>query len=235
MIEMDQPEGVASGYAVHRFVWPSELAAATQQLAKAVRASPFMVLTAAFNALWHKMTGATDVVAPTLTSGRGEPRFADAVGPFFNLVPLRTDLTNCGSFSELVTRTRATCLSAYAHELPFAHIAAEAPDLNTPYAAGNLSACAFQAFQFPTNMDESTFGDLTYTEVRKRTQSYPNTSDIPNGIVFTLDMLPSGEIAGHARYNKADFLESTIEKLCADYHEILTLATVNPMIKLREL
>ncbi|MGH3756283.1 condensation domain-containing protein [Actinophytocola sp.] len=235
MFVMDQPAGVPSGYAVHRFLLPEELSSATQRLAKAVRSSPFMVLLAAFNALHHKMTGRTDVVACTLTSGRGEPRFADAVGPFFNLVPLRTDLADRGSFAELVTKTRSTCLEAYAYELPFADIAAEAPDLNKPYAVGNLAACAFQAFQFPTNMDESTFGDLTYTEVRKRLLSHPNTSEIPNGTVFTLDLLPSGEIAGHIRYNKAEFLESTIEKIAADYSEILAMATTNPTITLREL
>jgi non-ribosomal peptide synthetase component F len=232
---MDQPPGVPYGYAVHRALFPAELCSATQQLAKALRASPFMVMTAAFTALLHKMTGASEVVAPTLTSSRGEPRFADAVGPFFNLVPLRTDLTGCGSFSELVTRTRSTCLEAYANDLPFAHIAAEAPDLNKPYAAGNLSACAFQAFQFPTAMDETTVGDLTYSEVRRRLLSSQNTSEIPNGIVFTLDILPSGEIAAHARYSKADFLESTIEKLVGDYREILALVTTNPMIALRDL
>lgn len=234
-IEMDQPAGVPAGYAVHRFILPAELSTAAQQLARGLRASPFMVLLAAFNALLHKMTDQTDVVSATLTASRGEPRFAETVGPFFNLVPLRTDLADCGSFSELIVKTRSTCLEAYAHELPFAHIAAEAPDLNKPYAAGNLAVCAFQSFQFPTSMDESTFGDLTYSEVRRRQMSYPNTSDIPNGIVFTLDLLPTGEIAGHARYNKAEFLESSIEKLVGDYSEILTLGTTNPTITLREL
>ncbi len=235
MIETDRPEGVPYGYAVHRTLFPAELSTATQNLAKVLRASPFMVLLAAFNALQHKITGEEDVVSPTLTSGRGEPRFADAVGPFFNLVPLRTDLAGCASFSELVSRTRATCLEAYSYELPFAHIAAEAPELNKPYAAGNLSACAFQSFQFPNTMDPTTVGGLTYTEVRRRELSCQDTSEIPNGIVFTLDTLPSGEIAAHARYGKADFLESTIEKLVADYREILTLATTNPTIALREL
>lgn len=234
-IVMDQPEGVPYGYAVQRFLIPVELSSTTQQLAKGLRASPFMVLLAAFNALMHKMTGETDVVACTLTSGRGEPRFADVVGPFFNLVPLRTDLTEIGSFSELITKTRTTCLEAYANELPFAHIAAEAPELNKPYEAGNLAVCAFQVSQFPNAMDATTIGDLSYTEVRKRLQSYPDTSEIPNGIVFTLDLLPSGEIAGHVRYNKAEFLPSTMDALVNDYRDVLAKATANPLITVREL
>ena len=233
--EMDQPEGVPAGYAVHRFVFPAELATAVQRLAKGLRASPFMVFLAAFNALAHKMTGATDLVTATITAGRGEPRFAETVGPFFNLIPLRTDLTGCASFSELIARTRTTCLEAYAHELPFAQIAGQAPELNTPYAAGNLAVCAFQMFQFPTEMDATAVGGLTYTEVRKRLLSNPNTHEIPNGIIFPLDLLPSGEIAGHAKYNKAEFLESTIEKMVGDYREILALVTTNPTIALRDL
>lgn len=235
MIVMDQPEDVPYGYAVHRQIYPPELATAAQNLAKGLRASPFMVLLAAFNALWQKMTGETDVVIPILSSGRGEPRFAEVVGPFFNLMPLRTDLSECPTFSALVNKTRAACLEAYAHELPFAHIAAEAPDLNKPYAAGNLAACAFQSFQFPNLMEETTIGDLTYTEVRKRLLSCEDTSEIPNGIVFTLDLLPTGEIAAHARYSKADFVEATIEKLVGDYREILALVTTNPTIALRDL
>lgn len=235
MIVMDQPEGVPYGYAVHRQIFPPELATAAQNLARALRASPFMVLLAAFNALWHKLTGETDVVVPILSSGRGEPRFAEVVGPFFNLVPLRTDLSECPTFSALVNKTRGSCLEAYAHELPFAHIAAEAPDLNKPYAAGNLAACAFQSFQFPNLMEQTTVGDLTFTEARRRVESCDDTSEIPNGIVFTLDLLPSGEIAAHARYSKADFVEATIEKLVGDYREILALATTNPTIALRDL
>ncbi|MFI7677463.1 condensation domain-containing protein [Actinophytocola sp. NPDC049390] len=234
MVATDQPD-VPYRYAVHRQIFPPELATAAGNLAKALRASPFMVLLAAFNVLWHKKTGDVDVVTPILSSGRGDPRFAEAVGPFFNLVPLRTDLSDNPAFSELVNRTRTTCLEAYAHDLPYAHIAAEAPDLNKPYEAGNLSACAFQSFQFPDLMEETTVGDLTYTEVRKRVESSSETSEIPNGIVFTLDLLPTGEIAAHARYSKADFLEPTIEKLVGDYREILALATTNPTIRLRDL
>lgn len=234
-ITMEQPEGVPYGYAVQRFVWPEELADATRALAKGLRASPFMVLTAAFNALMYKMTGETDLVTCTFISGRNEPRFADVVGPFFNMVPLRTDLTDCGTFSELVTRTRSTCLNSYSNELPFAQVSAEAPDLNKPYAAGNVAVCAFQVFQFPNAMDATTVGDLTYTEVRKREQSHPDTSELPNGLVFTLDLLPSGEMAGHVRYNKAEFHEATMQKLTGDYRDILTRATAEPTISLEEL
>lgn len=234
-IPMDEPEGVPYGYAVHRFLWPTELADATKQVARSLRASPFMVLTATFNALMYKMTGQTDLVTGTFIAGRDEPRYADVVGPFFNMIPLRTDLTDCRTFSELVNRTRATCLDSYAHALPYGVISMEAPELNAPFAAGGVAVCAFQVFQFPNAMEETTVGGLTYTEVRKRSMSYEQTSELPNGLVFTLDLLPSGEIAGHIRYNKAEFLPSSIEKLADDYLGILTRATGKPTIALKQL
>ena len=234
-IPMDEPEGVPHGYAVRRFLWPAELADATRQVGRALRASPFMVLTATFNALMYKMTGETDLVTGTFIAGRNEPRYADVVGPFFNMVPLRTDLTDCRTFADLVNQTRATCLEAYAHELPYAHISAEAPELNAPFAAGGVAVCAFQVFQFPNAMEDTTVGGLTYTEVRKRSMSYPETSELPNGLVFTLDLLPSGEIAGHIRYNKAEFLQDSIDTLAGDYLDILTRVTGKPTIALNRL
>jgi condensation enzyme len=231
-IVMDEPEGFTRGYAIKRFVWPAELAAATGRVAKELRASPFMVLTAAFNCLLHRRTGGTDLVASTFTAGRGEPRFADTVGAFFNMVPLRTDMSGNPSFEEIVRRTRATILDAFANDLPFGHIVNESPTLLKPYEAGNLAVPAFQVFQFPASMDGTAVGGLTWTEVRKRALSCSEAADIPNGVMFMVDLLPSGEMAGHVKYNRAEFLESTADALAADYREILTRAIADPTITL---
>jgi len=122
-MDMVPPPGQVSAYANHRFLLDAGLAAGAADLARARRCSPFMVLFAAFQAVLAKLTGAFDVVAPTMTSGRGDPKFADTVGAFFNLVPVRTDLTECDSFTALVDRARSACLEAYSRELPFGDIA----------------------------------------------------------------------------------------------------------------
>lgn len=104
------------------------------------------------------------------------------------------------------------------------------PELLKPYEAGNLAVPAFQVFQFPDAMDGTTVGGLTYTEVRKREMSWPEAAEIPNGVMFMVDLLPSGEINGHVKYNRAEFLQSTAEKLIGDYREILTRAVAEPTI-----
>lgn len=229
-IPMDHapPSTAAAAYAAHRFLLSRDLTSAALELARALRSSPFMVLLAVFDVLLYKMTGTADVVAATMTSGRGDLRFQDTVGPFFNMVPLRTDLARCGSFRELVLSTRTTCLDAYKQEIPFAQIVAEAPELMRPYAAGNLAVCVFQLFQFPDIIDGQPVGDLKFTEIRRRLQSYPLATDLPNGVLWSLDLLPSGETAGHMKFNTREFDSTTIARMAEDYDEILRRAVAAP-------
>lgn len=227
-MDMVPPADQVSAYADHRFLLDAELAAAAADLARARRCSRFMVLRAAFDLVLYQITGDPDVVAPTMTSGRGDKQFADTVGAFFNLVPLRNDLTKCDSFAALVDQTRSTCLEAYSRELPFGDIAAQAPSLTRPYAAGNLAVVTFQLFQFPGVMNGQRVGSLEFSEIRRRLRSCIASTDIPNGALWTLDILPSGEIAGHIKYNKNEFRPDTMIGLTDEYRRILTNALAAP-------
>ena len=222
-------------YATYRFLLPAELVNSALELARVLRSSPFMVLLAVFELLLHKVTGSTDVVTATMTSGRGDLQFSDTVGPFFNMIPLRTDLAQCGDFGKLVAATRTTCLEAYRQELPFAQISAEAPEIMRPYAAGNLAVWAFQLFQYPGVIDGQRVGDLTFAEIRRRLKSYPLTSDIPNGVLWSLDLLPSGEAAGHMKFNTREFDRTTMARMAGDYSEILRRAIAAPDSPLKEI
>lgn len=219
---------VAGLYSVHRFLIEESVTASVLGLARAVGCSPFMVLLSAFQVLLHQMTGVTDMVAPILTSGRKDPSFNDTVGPFFNMVPLRTDLTGCGSFAELVRRIKDTCLEAYEHELPFGHIVAQAPEIMGPYARDDGAVCAFQVLQFPAMTEAETVGDLEYEEVRVREMSFPTTSDIPNGVLWGLDILPGGPIAGTMRFNSLQFDPSTMHEMVESFLRILRKALADP-------
>ncbi len=224
-----------SAYSTYRFLLDAKLAASAADLAKARRCSRFMVLLAAFELVLAKVTGVRDVVAPTMTSGRGDQQFAETVGAFFNLVPLRNDLTRCDSFAALVDQTRSTCLEAYSRELPFGDIAAQAPELTRPYAAGNLAVVTFQLFQFPGVMNGQRVGGLEYSEIRRRLLSNQATTDIPNGALWTLDILPTGEIAGHIKFNKNEFHLATMIGIADDYQRILANALAAPGSSLADL
>ena len=220
---------------VHRFVIPEELTAATLALAKSMRSSPFMVLLAAYNVLLHRMTDATDLVVPTLTSGRNEPQFQETVGPFFNFIPLRTDISGCETFREVADRTRMTCLEAYSYDIPFPQILGEAPTLMAPLAEDRLAACAFQVWQFSTVMERELIGDLELSEVRGRTLSQHNGTDIPDGALFTLDIDPSGRIFGNLAYNNNLFDETSMVALAAGFSELLGKVVPVPDAPLKDI
>ncbi|WP_307961713.1 condensation domain-containing protein [Salinispora arenicola] len=95
------------------------------------------------------------IVAPILTSGRTEPEFEQTVGPFFNYIPIRTDITGCVTFRDLVNRTRAPLLEAYSYELPFREIAAQAePELmQQPIMNTSGVTTGFEVFQHPQTVD----------------------------------------------------------------------------------
>lgn len=236
-IPMDKvpPAGQVSAYAAHRFLLDAGLTKGAGDLARARRCSRFMVLLAAFEAVLYKLTGVRDVVAPTMTSGRGDQQFAETVGAFFNLVPLRNDLSGCDSFAALVDQTRSTCLEAYSRELPFGDIVEQAPELTRPYAAGNLAVVTFQLFQFPGVMNGQRVGSLEFSEIRRRLLPCQATTDIPNGVLWTLDILPSGEIAGHIKFNQNEFLPATMIGITDDYQRILANALAAPESSLDEI
>lgn len=213
---------------VYRFSISPELTTSVLDFSRAMRCSPFMVLLAAYNVVLHKMTGATDLVVPTLASGRNQPEYQETVGPFFNFVPLRTSIVDAKNFRNVVEQTRSTCIEAMSYDIPFAQILGEAPALMAPLVEENLAACAFQVWQFSTVMSNDLIGDLEISEVRSRVLSQEDGTDIPDGALLTLDIDPSGEIFGNLAYNSNLFHESSMIELVDQFRQVLQNALAAP-------
>jgi amino acid adenylation domain-containing protein len=77
-------------------------------------ATPFQVLTAAFQVLLHRHTGQDRFVIGTPTAGRSRAALASVAGYFVNPVPLRADLSGRPTFAELVGRARQEVRGALA-------------------------------------------------------------------------------------------------------------------------
>jgi amino acid adenylation domain-containing protein len=118
----DRPRPATQGFqgATHPVTLPAGLAAGLKRLARAERATLFMVLLAGFQALLHHLTGQDDLVVGTDAAGRERSEFEPLIGFFVNQLVLRTDLSGDPTFRELIGRARDVALGAYAHqELPF--------------------------------------------------------------------------------------------------------------------
>ncbi|MFG1889133.1 amino acid adenylation domain-containing protein [Micromonospora sp. NPDC049051] len=102
--------------AQHQFSIGPDLHRRLTSLARANRVTLFMVLHAGFAALLTRLGAGTDVVIGAPVSGRTDETLAEMVGFFVDTVVLRTDVSGDPTFTELLTRVKATDLAAYAHQ-----------------------------------------------------------------------------------------------------------------------
>ncbi|MEU8395434.1 amino acid adenylation domain-containing protein [Nonomuraea sp. NPDC048892] len=118
----DRPRPPMQSNRGHRLLFELDaaLAAGLRDLAAGLRATPFMVLAGALQALLARYTGQDDIPIGTPMSARPHPSLDQTVGLFLNTVVLRGDLSGDPSFTELVRRTRERALAAFDHAgLPF--------------------------------------------------------------------------------------------------------------------
>jgi hypothetical protein len=226
------PEGAADPYSVHRFVVSKELTEAAARVARSTRSSLFVVLLAAYNVLASQLTGESDLAVPIFTAGRNEQRFATVVGPLYNFLPIRTDLGGCGSFADVIARTRASCLQAYANDIPFLLIQAQAGDLMRPCGDDRLAVSAFEMFPPPALTGIERAGDIRYAELRSRRRSTPLGASTPKGILWALDHLRSGELAALIRFSRDRFDEGSMAEIAARYCRVLSASVAEPTAQL---
>jgi hypothetical protein len=229
-LRTDRPESTTAPKltSIHRHLITAEVVAAIRDLARKTRTTPFMVCLSALEIAFSRMSGRTDVVVPTFTPGRDDGRFDETVGTFFNFLPLRTDIAGCRTFREVLARTRRTCVESYAYDIPFVQIFEEAPDLMNPAGDENSALCVFQFFPFPYALDGERIGDVRLSEIRRRLVSQPVGCDVPDGILWTLNLHPDGDIIGHLQFRRNRFDDATATRLEQEFTRILTDGVTAP-------
>ncbi|WP_208325829.1 condensation domain-containing protein [Amycolatopsis arida] len=215
-----------------RFATEPERRAATVRTAARLRSSPFMILLAAYKVMLHRATGATDIVVPTFTPGRNEAIFQNSVGSFVNFLPLRTDVSGCRTFSDVVKQVRVTCMEAYQHEIPLAHILSEAPDLMNPAMRDDRAPCVFQVVQPPLLKDRELIGDLEYSAIWRRELSQPVGSYIPDGMLWCLHLGPTNDILANIAYSRGLFDDDRVERSAAEFISLLGELAADPEVRL---
>jgi non-ribosomal peptide synthetase component F len=194
--------------------------------ARDVNGSLFVVLLTVFYRLANEVTGTTDPVVPTFSLGR-DPRFYDTVGFCVNFLPIRTSLpAGPASFRELATLTRNSCLEAYRHDVPFAHISAEAPGLMTAITKG-LAIVLFEVVQAPEDAHAGQAGNIRYTQI-VRERPLAGGRDLPGGMLWAFEVTARGEIEANAIYDRHQFDESYLDSLVARYQQLLAESLADP-------
>ncbi|MDQ2815841.1 MAG: condensation domain-containing protein [Actinomycetota bacterium] len=222
------PESYSRPYSLYVHVIDADVIAEASAVATATRSTLFTVLLSAFYVLAHKITGSTDLAIRAFTAGRDEEQFQDTMGLFLNVVPFRTNLDGCTTFRDVVARTMETFIDAMAHELPVNVVEQALPDFLK-------SREDLRTSQLIISNSVSLFDDdLTHPiadgarEISERLLQEPVHHDIPSGMVWNLDVQPSGELNGSVLFNQDEFDESTVQGWAGDLRRILTSAVHHP-------
>jgi condensation enzyme len=221
------PESYSRPYSLHRHGIDADVIAKASALATASRTTLFSVLLSAFYLLAHEITGATDLTIRAFTAGRDVEQFHNTMGLFLNCVPFRTDIADCTSFRDILAHTKETLIDAIAHELPVNVIEQTFPDFIK-------SRDDLRTSQFIISCHESQQGDDLIFPIAEGARQIEvrldedGPRDIPSGMVWNLDLPPSGNLSGSVLFNRDEFDESTVAGWATDLRRILASAVSNP-------
>jgi hypothetical protein len=189
------------------------------RLSRHLRATPFMVLLAAFMALLHRYTGQDAVTVGAPVANRTHRELEDLVGFFTNTLVLRTEMSGDITFTELVRRVRSTTLAALdQQDLPFERLVDElVPDRGQSFQP--LVQVLFALTRMPTTWEVPGLRVRWLPPVRTPTAK------------FDLSLLlydEDGRLRGVAEYARDLFDRSTIQRLVGHLRAIMTAAAADP-------
>jgi amino acid adenylation domain-containing protein len=133
----------------HSFQITKELSDALRQLGRSEKATLFMTLLAAFQALLHRYTNQDDTLVGCPIAGRNVPETEKLIGFFVNVLVLPADFSTEPTFRELLRSVRNNTLAALAHQdLPFEKLVEEM-QVERDLSRSPLFQVSFQLRNYP--------------------------------------------------------------------------------------
>ncbi|MFE1930390.1 amino acid adenylation domain-containing protein [Streptomyces sp. NPDC059474] len=240
----DRPRPATSGHRGERIPYqvPGPLYEQVRALARATKASPFMVVQAAVAALLTRLGAGTDIPLGTPVAGRTDDALEDLVGFFVNTLVLRTDTSGNPTFRELIARVRDTDLAAYAHQdLPFERLVEALNPRRSqsrhPVFQTMLTFNNTEQRQLPSDTAAPEDGvgapDLTVERVASDT----GTAKFDLLLSFAERHAPDGSVDGLSaglEFSTDLFERDTAERIVARLLRLLAAMTANPQARLGE-
>ena len=127
-LPVDHPRPKKEGFRGSHYTFhiSEEIAKRLRELGRKNRASLFMVLLAAWQALLYRYSGQSDVVVGAPIANRMRVEIESLIGFFVNTLVLRTAVEGNLNFTELLSRVIRTTLDAYEHQdVPYEKLVAE--------------------------------------------------------------------------------------------------------------
>ncbi|MFJ8677151.1 condensation domain-containing protein [Streptomyces sp. NPDC093589] len=212
------PEGDRRG-AQHLFTVSGELSRSVEELATSLRATPFVVLFAAFQAVVQRWTGREEFLLGTVAANRAHPAVEELIGFFVNTVPLVCRPEADRSFAQLCTEVRGEAFRSLSHQrLPFEQLTAAAgADPNRE--PGPLVSVGFvlQNAPAPRLGEQPRFGPPRLLP----------TGTAKLDVTLTLEYGDDG-LLGTVEYDLDRYSEATARQLAGNFSTLLAAAVAAP-------
>ena len=210
---------------------PEDLSRSIGEFSKAHSLPPSVVFLGVFQLLLHRYTNQDDVIVGMPVMGRAAQQFAEDVGYFINMVPVRARCDDSNRMIEYLRAMRGTMLDALYHSsYPF-------PLMLTGAASGRREGnpifrvvYAYQNFFKPSDAESL----LPHQEAL---QVEPVAGIWQEGeFDLSLEIFESGtaSFTVHVKYNPDLYAQSTIVRLVEHYRVLLGAVSVNPGLRLHE-
>jgi amino acid adenylation domain-containing protein len=226
-LPVDRPRGTASSMrgAVYPLTIPLRLTRPLRELARAQRATLFMVLLAALQTLLFRYTDQEDIVVGVPVSDRRHSDFQDLIGFFVNTVPIRCSLSGNPRFLDLLARTREATLGALEHqELPYQQLV----DAVRPVRSGTADPLlqVMLAFEEPLPERERLGFRVSSMDFDRATSKLDFSICLHGG---------QDGLEGQIEYNVDLFEHATIARMAGHLRTLLDGVVTSPWHRLSEL
>jgi amino acid adenylation domain-containing protein len=218
-----RPSVQNSAGATRAFTLDTHLTRQLKRLADEKGATVYMVLLAAFNVLLHRYTGQNDICVGSPIANRQYGETEGLIGMFANTLALRSQVVGEERFLSLLSKVRATCLEAYAHQdAPFEKV------VDAVHPKRNLAITPlFQTMLVLHNVD--------MRAADEQIQRYPLDSGISKfDLTFAFTETPDG-LDGSIEYCTALFAPQTIARMVEHFKTLCRAITGKPATKICDL
>ncbi|MFI1564821.1 amino acid adenylation domain-containing protein [Streptomyces sp. NPDC020490] len=212
---------------VVRFDLPADLVAAVDALARSRRATRYMLLLTAYQALLGHWSGRTDVAVCSTLADRAQRGADTLIGPLVNTVVLRTDLSGRPGFAALLDRVRARVPADLAHaEAPF-DLVVGALGGSRDLSRHPLAQASFTLLNNPIRPIRIPGLEVTLVE--------PPLAETPLDVFLDLTLRTDGSIAAVLQYATALFDAATMRAFARAYPALLRAVLADPQAPVQDL
>ena len=212
--------------ATENFQFSKTLSNSIMKLSRKEGVTPFMTLLSVFQTLLHRYSGQSEILVGSPVANRTHSKLENIIGFFVNTLVFKADFSNRLEFSELLRKTRETCLGAYAHQdLPFEKLVEELHPMRD-LSHSPIFQVAFVLQNLPTQTVLE-MPDLKFSAF----SGEGNTSKYD----MTLTMSDTGDFYfGSLEYNTDLFEKESIFRFIDHYKSLLENLVNDPALNVAE-